>query len=145
MYINIIQQAFEDGKRIKHNIENSLWMGFPSKRCGWISIVDLTVDITIHIYLYMCTAFLLPLRVSLLLVLSLYKEDYLQFIDLRPSDYTAFVVSGKVGNPFFCFTTPIGWFLLLQLTVLSRSAFVVLSKFLVGCVVNCFFFNFLIV
>ena len=46
MYINILQQAFEDGKRIKDNIERnkliSLWMDFPSKRCGWISIVDLT-------------------------------------------------------------------------------------------------------
>ena len=48
MYINILQQAFEDGKRILGNIERnkpiSLWMAFPSKRCGWISIVDLTVD-----------------------------------------------------------------------------------------------------
>ena len=47
MYINILQQAFEDGKRIMCNIERnkliSLWMDFPSKHCGWISIVDLTV------------------------------------------------------------------------------------------------------
>ena len=46
MYINILQQAFEDGKRIMGNIERnklfSLWMDLPSKRCGWISIVDLT-------------------------------------------------------------------------------------------------------
>ena len=46
MYINIQQQAFEDRKRIMGNIERnkliSLWMDFPSKRCGWISIVDLT-------------------------------------------------------------------------------------------------------
>ena len=34
------------GKRIIDNIEGnkfiSLWMDFPSKHCGWISIVDLT-------------------------------------------------------------------------------------------------------
>ena len=51
MYINILQQAFEDGKRIMGNIEKnkliSLWMDFPSKRCGWISIVDLT-DVIQH-------------------------------------------------------------------------------------------------
>ena len=49
MYINILQHLFEDGKRIMGNIERnkliSLWMDFPSKRCGWISIVDLTVRI----------------------------------------------------------------------------------------------------
>ena len=48
MYINILQQAFEDGKRIMVNIERnkliSFWMDFPSKRCGWISIVDLTAN-----------------------------------------------------------------------------------------------------
>ena len=46
MYINILQHVFEDGKRIMSNIERnkliSLWVDFPSKRCGWISIVDLT-------------------------------------------------------------------------------------------------------
>ena len=46
MYVNILQQAFEYGKRIMGNIERnkliSLWMDFPSKHCGWISIVDLT-------------------------------------------------------------------------------------------------------
>ena len=46
MNINILQQTFEDRTRIMGNIERnkliSLWMDFPSKRCGWISIVDLT-------------------------------------------------------------------------------------------------------
>ena len=52
MYINILQQAFEYGKRIMGNIERnkliSLWMDFPSKRCGWISIVDLTVNMLMN-------------------------------------------------------------------------------------------------
>ena len=46
MNINILQQKFEDRTRITGNIEKnkliSLWIDFPSKRCGWISIVDLT-------------------------------------------------------------------------------------------------------
>ena len=44
---------------------------------------------------------------------------------LRPFDYTAFAVSGKVGILQTGLTTSVGWLLLLQLTVLSRSAIVV--------------------
>ena len=33
----------------------------------------------------------------LVLVLGLYKEDYLQILNVCPFDYTAFAVSGKVG------------------------------------------------
>ena len=39
---------------------------------------------------------LLPLRFGWLLVLSLYKEDYLQILNVCPFDYTAVAVSGKV-------------------------------------------------
>ena len=56
MNINILQQAFEDRTRIMGNIERnkliSLWMDFPSKRCGWISIVDLTDYIRSAVYLH---------------------------------------------------------------------------------------------
>ena len=47
----------------------------------------------------LCTKFLWPFRFGLLLVLSLYQEDYLQILNVCPFDYTAFVVSGKVGYP----------------------------------------------
>ena len=40
-------------------------------------------------------------------------------------------------------TTPVGWLLLLQLTVLSRSAIVVKSKFLVAFfMLSCYFLEF---
>ena len=39
--------------------------------------------------------------------------------------FTAFAVSGKVGNRQTSLTTPVWWLSLLQLTVLSRSAIVV--------------------
>ena len=42
---------------------------------------------------------LLPLHFGWLLVLGLYKEDYLQILNVCPFDNTAFVVSGKVGIP----------------------------------------------
>ena len=64
MNINILQQTFEDKTRIMGNIERnkliSLWMDFPSKRCGWISIVDLTVIETGegHMLLYHYDAFI---------------------------------------------------------------------------------------
>ena len=63
-----------------------------------------------------------------MLVLSLYKENYLHFV--CPFDYTALAVSGKVGYLLTGLTTPVGWLLLLQLTVLSRSAIAVLVAFL---------------
>ena len=47
------------------------------------------------------------------------------FFNVCPFHYTAFVVSGKVGIPLTGLTTPVGWLLLPQLTVLSRSAIVV--------------------
>ena len=69
MYINILQQAFEDGKRIMGNIERnkliSLWMDFPSKRCGWISIVDLTA-------LPQC-------KIKVLKHWKLYKDTYISY------------------------------------------------------------------
>ena len=48
-------------------------------------------------YTCLCTTFLWPLRFGWMLVLSLYKEDYLQILNVCPFDYTDFAVSGKVG------------------------------------------------
>ena len=41
----------------------------------------------------------LPLRFGWLLVLILYKEDYLYFFNVWPFDNMAVEVSGKVGIP----------------------------------------------
>ena len=46
--------------------------------------------------------------------------------------YTAFVVSGKVGIPSTGLATPVGLLSLLHLTILNRSAIVVLTKVLVA-------------
>ena len=48
-----------------------------------------------------------------------------------PFDYTAFAVSGKVEIEPTGLTTPVGWLSSHQLTVISLSAIVVSSKFLV--------------
>ena len=48
-----------------------------------------------------------------------------KFLNVCPFDYTAVAVSGKVERSLTGLTTPAGWLLLLQLTVLSRSAIVV--------------------
>ena len=48
----------------------------------------------------------------------------------RVLDYTTVVVSGRVWVPLTGLTTPVGWLLLPQLTVRSRSAIVVQSNFL---------------
>ena len=45
-----------------------------------------------------------------------------------PFDNTAFAVVGKVGIPYAGLTKPVRWLSILQPTVLSRSAIVVLSK-----------------
>ena len=47
------------------------------------------------------------------------------FLNVCPFEYTAFVVSGKVGIPYTGLITPVGWLSLPKLTVLSRSAIVV--------------------
>ena len=48
-----------------------------------------------------------------------------KFLNVCPFDYTAVAVSGKVERSLTGLTTPVGWLLLLQLTVLSRSTIVV--------------------
>ena len=49
-------------------------------------------------------------------------------------------MNGRVGIPLTGLTTPVGWLLLPQLNVLSRSSIVVKSKFLVAfCVVTLLF------
>ena len=76
--------------------------------------------------MYVLYHILLPFHFDWILILSLYKEEYLQiFIFVCPFDYTAFVVSGKVWYPLTGLTTPVGWLLLLKLTALSQSAIVV--------------------
>ena len=52
--------------------------------------------------------FLLPLRWVWLLVCCLYKEVYLQILNVCPFDYTAVAESGKVG-PINRLITPAGW------------------------------------
>ena len=53
-------------------------------------------DILLYYNVCLCTIFLWHLRFGWLLVLSLYKEDYLQILNVCPFDYTAIAVSGKV-------------------------------------------------
>ena len=48
-----------------------------------------------------------------------------KFLNACPFDYTAIAVSGKVERSETGLTTPVGWLLLFQLTILSRSAIVV--------------------
>ena len=56
--------------------------------------------------------YFLPLRFGLLLVFSLYKEDYLQiFKYVSLLFHVAFAVSGKVGYPWTGLTIPIVWML----------------------------------
>ena len=60
---------------------------------------------------------------------GLNKGDHLQFLNECPFDCGTFAVSGKVWCPQIGLTTTVGKLWLLQLTVLSRSAFVVQSTF----------------
>ena len=55
-----------------------------------------------------------------LLVLSLYKEDYLHMFKVF-LDYTALAVNGEVKRPNNGLTTPFWWLLFLELTDLSLS------------------------
>ena len=68
------------------------------------------------------------------------------FLNVCPFNYTAFAVSGKVGTPLTGLSTSVRWLLLLKLTVLHRSAIVVLSKFWVAFLHSHFaIWNFLLV
>ena len=55
--------------------------------------------INCFITLDVCVMILMPLHLSWLLVLGLFKEYYLQILNVCPLDYLAFAVSGKVGIP----------------------------------------------
>ena len=68
--------------------------------------------------------FLLPLRLGGCWFVVYIREFIYKFLNVRPIDYTAVAGSGKVG-PVYRLTTPVGWLLLLQMTVLSRSAIAV--------------------
>ena len=50
---------------------------------------------------------ILDLRFGWLLVLSLHKQDHLQFFNVCPFDYTVVAVSGKVECSLTGLTTPI--------------------------------------
>ena len=52
-------------------------------------------------------------------------EPCQKYVYMCPFDYKAVVVSGKVEHSSTGSTTPVGWLLLLLLTVLSQSAIVV--------------------
>ena len=54
-------------------------------------------DVAKYIYMLFVYWFLLPLRLVWLLVCCLYKEVYLQILNVFPFDYTAVAESGKVG------------------------------------------------
>ena len=60
---------------------------------------------------------------------------------VHPFDYTAFVFNGKAGIPQTGLTTRVGWLLLLQLTVLSRSAIVVYCGICIMLSFSGFYFN----
>ena len=55
-----------------------------------------------------------------------------KYLNVCPFDCTAVAVSGKVERSLTGLTTPVGWLLSLQLTVLGRSAILVWSKILVA-------------
>ena len=64
------------------------------------TLMDVPFDILLHYYICLRNTFLLPFRFGWLLVLSLWKEDYLHFffINVCPFDYTTVPVSGKVDH-----------------------------------------------
>ena len=55
-----------------------------------------SIDILFYPLTCLCKDFMAS-PLWLVLVLGLYKEDYLQILNVCPFDYTAFAVSGKVG------------------------------------------------
>ena len=58
---------------------------------------------------------MLPLHFGWLLLLSLYKEDYLQIFNVCPFDYTAFAVSGQD-------LVPVNWFIYIGwMTVVTQT------------------------
>ena len=71
-------------------------------------------------------SFLWPLYLSCLFDLDFYKKNNLLISKcVCLFEYTAFEVSGKAEIPLTGFKAPVVWQMLLELTVLSRSANVV--------------------
>ena len=90
-----------------------------------VAVVFMYFDILfLSPYRCLCTMFSWPLRFGWLLVLGLYKDDYVQILNVCTFDYTVFEISGKVEIPIPCLTSTFEWMSFLQLTVLSRSAIV---------------------
>ena len=115
----------------------SLWLlvGTPSAfgpelayrlRVAQPTLMDVPIYIYIlYYYICLCTIFLWPLRFGWLFILSLYKEDYLHIfkcVFIWLNGCCGYWEGWALVN---WFTTPVGLLLLLQLTVLSRSAIVV--------------------
>ena len=70
------------------------------------------------------------LNVSISVKVCLHFKQYINFSAAScPFNYTAIAVSGKAGTTSTRVTTQVGWLLLLQLTVQSRSAIIMQSTF----------------
>ena len=104
---------------------SALWRELASRRVEHSLLWRITFWSTAFITLDVCVMISWARCFCWLLVLGLYKEDYLQIFNVCPFDYMAFAVSGKVGIPLSGLTAPVEWLSSLQLTVLSRSAIVV--------------------
>ena len=60
----------------------------------------MSVDVLIYYlyyHLFLCTTVIRPICVGWLLVLSLYRKDNLQFLNMRHYDNTAFALSLKMS------------------------------------------------
>ena len=75
--------------------------------------------LTVCITLYVCVMILCPLRVGLLLV-GLYKEDYLEIHLYMSLLWHSFCGSWEGWDPLTSLTTPVWWLSLLRLSILSR-------------------------
>ena len=88
-----------------------------------------------------CVIISRPLYFGLLLVLGLYREEYLHFLKIKfPFPYIPLAIRGNVGKPKTCLTSPAGLLSLLKLSVSRWFAIVVYSKFFMAfCVVTLLF------
>ena len=92
-----------------------LYLRSPKSGCYSIS-ADLSCS---SYHKYFCIIFLGPLR------LGFCMEVYWYIFNVCPYDCTTIAASWKVGPVDLMLAAPVGWLLTLQLTVLSRSIFVV--------------------
>ena len=111
----------------------------------WMSL-DI-FDILLYYYTCLCTSFfgLSTLVACWSLVTCTIRRIIYTFLNVCPFDYMALVISGEVGYPETGLTTPVGWLVLLQLTVLSRFAIICNRSFLWRLCVFHWFSNFQLV